>query len=56
MFYHVDLMFNSTNTITDIAIQNNSTHDVTFPPTSTVVIGVNKIDPLPAGEEEHGHT
>jgi hypothetical protein len=56
--YHVDLMSNSTNPITDIAIQNNSTNDITFPPTSTVVIGVNKIAPLPAGdgEEAHGHT
>ena len=53
--YHVDLMSNSTNTITDIAIQNNSTNDITFPPTSTVVIGVDKIAPLPEGEEEHGH-
>ncbi len=57
--YHVDLMSNSTNPITDIAIQNNSTNDITFPPTSTVVIGVNKIAPLPAAGEEgepHGHT
>jgi hypothetical protein len=56
--YHVDLMSNSTNPITDIAIQNNSTNDITFPQTSTVVIGVNKIAPLPAGEgqEAHGHT
>jgi hypothetical protein len=53
--YHVDLMSNSTNAITDIAIQNNSTNDITFPPTSTVVIGVNKIAPLPEGEEEHEH-
>jgi len=51
--YHVDLMSKSTNAITDIAIQNNSTNDITFPPTSTVVIGVNKIAPLPEGEEEH---
>jgi hypothetical protein len=53
--YHVDLISNSTNTITDIAIQNNSTNDITFPPTSTVVIGVDKIAPLPEGEEEHEH-
>lgn len=53
--YHVDLVSNSTNTITDIAIQNNSTNDITFPPTSTVVIGVDKIAPLPEGEEEHEH-
>jgi hypothetical protein len=51
--YHVDLMSNSTNPITDIAIQNNSTNDITFPPTSTVVIGVDKIAPLPEGAEEH---
>ena len=49
--YHVDLLSNSTNTITDIAIKNNSTNDITFPPTSTVVIGVDKIAPLPSGEE-----
>jgi hypothetical protein len=53
--YHVDLMSNSTNPITDIAIQNNSTNDITFPSTSTVVIGVDKIAPLPEGEEEHEH-
>jgi hypothetical protein len=51
--YHVDLMSNSTNPITDIAIQNNSTNDITFPPTSTVVIGVDKIAPLAEGAEEH---
>jgi hypothetical protein len=51
--YHVDLMSNSTNPITDIAIQNNSTNDITFPPTSTVVIGVDKISPLPEGAEDH---
>ena len=46
-------MSNSTNPITDIAIQNNSTNGITFPPTSTVVIGVDKIVPLPEGAEEH---
>jgi hypothetical protein len=54
--YHADLKSNSTNTITGIAIQNNSTNDITFPSTSTVV-AVDKIAPLPAGEEgEQGHT
>ncbi|MBA3749817.1 MAG: hypothetical protein H0X03_02790 [Nitrosopumilus sp.] len=41
--YHADLASDSANTITDIAILNNSTEDIDFPPTSTVVIGVNEI-------------
>jgi hypothetical protein len=52
--YHVDLASDTTNTITDIAIQNNSTDDMVFPATSTVVIGVNEISKL--SSEEHGHT
>ncbi|MDR4489775.1 MAG: hypothetical protein R2685_02585 [Candidatus Nitrosocosmicus sp.] len=50
--YHVDVESNATNPITDIAIQNNSTEDITFPATSTVVIGVNEIAPF---EEDHEH-
>jgi hypothetical protein len=57
--YHADLMPNSKNTITGSAIQNNSNY-IAFPPTSTVVVGVDKIAPLPAGEGgeggEHGRT
>ena len=39
-------------TITDIAIQNPTNKTITFPPTSTMVIGVNEIEPG-AGEIEH---
>jgi hypothetical protein len=39
---------------TDIAIQNPGEADVELPPTSTVVIGVNKI--LPSAAEEHHET
>jgi hypothetical protein len=48
--YHVDLMSGSNNTITDVAIKNNSTKDITFPPTSSVGVGVNTIAELPAGQ------
>lgn len=34
---------------TDIAIQNPSNQTIIFPPTSTVIIGVNGIMPLPGG-------
>ncbi len=52
--YHIDVSSDSTNTITDIAIKNNSTGDINFPATSTVVIGVNEISEL--SSEGHGHT
>jgi hypothetical protein len=39
-------------TITDIAIQNPTNKIIKFPPTSTMVIGVNEIEPG-AGEIEH---
>lgn len=52
--YHVDLASDSANAITDIAIQNNSTGDINFPATSTVVIGINEISEL--SPEAHGHT
>lgn len=48
--YHVDLVSNSTNTVTDIAIKNNSTQDIIFPATSTIVVGVDKIAELPPGQ------
>jgi hypothetical protein len=48
--YHVDLLSGSNNTITDVAIKNNSTKDITFPPTSSVSVGVNSIAELPAGQ------
>jgi len=47
--YHVDIASDETTPITDIAIQNNSTEDIDFPATSTIVLGVNEIAPL-AGE------
>jgi hypothetical protein len=49
--YHVDLLSGSNNTITDVAIKNNSTKDITFPPTSSVAVGVNSIAELPAGQD-----
>ena len=49
--YHVDLISGSNNTITDVAIKNNSTKDIVFPPTSSVGVGVNAIAPLPPGQE-----
>ena len=48
--YHVDLLSGSNNTITDVAIKNNSTKDITFPPTSSVAVGVNSIAELPTGQ------
>jgi len=49
--YHVDLISGSNNTITDVAIKNNSTQDIVFPSTSSIGIGVNKISEL---FEAHG--
>jgi hypothetical protein len=49
--YLVDLTSGSNNTITDVAIKNNSTQDIVFPPTSSVGVGVNAIAPLPQGQE-----
>ena len=49
--YHADLASEQGgNLTTDIAIQNPGEEDIELPPTSTVVIGVNKIKP---GSEEH---
>ena len=48
--YHVDLLSGSNNTITDVAIKNNSTKDIIFPSTSSVGVGVNTIAELPAGQ------
>jgi hypothetical protein len=66
--YHADLpapaQANATTTanataanatmITDIAIQNPGDEDVTLPPTSTVVIGVNEIEQGAHSHEEEG--
>lgn len=51
--YHADLISNESNPVTDIAIQNNSTDDIDFPATSSVVIGVNEISSL--GDDDHHH-
>ena len=66
--YHVDLpateqanatsanatSANATTMITDIAISNPGDEDVTLPPTSTVVIGVNEITKGAHSHEEEG--
>ena len=62
--YHVDLpateqanatSANATTTmITDIAISNPGDEDITLPPTSTVVIGVNEITKGAHSHEEEG--
>jgi hypothetical protein len=51
--YHADLeSTQGGDVITDVAIQNpDEEEDVTFPATSTVVIGINRI--LPGGAQEH---
>ena len=50
--YHVDIASDDTTPITDIAIQNNSTDDIDFPPTSTIVLGVNEIAHLSGEHNE----
>ncbi len=50
--YHVDIASNETTPITDIAIQNNSTEDIDFPATSTIVLGVNEIAHLSGEHHE----
>jgi hypothetical protein len=48
--YHVDLIpGGNVTTITDIAISNTEKEDIQFPPTATVVIGINKVT-----KGEHG--
>src|ERR671918_1728946 len=50
--YHADLASEQGgNMTTDIAIQNGGEDDIELPPTSTVVIGVNKV--MPGSEEQH---
>ncbi|TVP41706.1 putative Cell Surface protein [Candidatus Nitrosocosmicus arcticus] len=44
--YVTDIISTNERTITDIAIQNNSTEDVEFPSTSSLIISVNKIAEL----------
>jgi hypothetical protein len=50
--YHVDIASDETTAITDIAIQNNSTEDIDFPATSTIVFGVNEIAHLSGEHHE----
>ena len=50
--YHVDLIpGGNVTTITDIALKNPTEDEIEFPPTSSVVIGINEIM-----EGEHAHT
>ena len=49
--YHVDLIPSGNVTVlTDVALKNNGDEDIEFPPTSTVVIGINEVK-----KGEHGH-
>jgi len=43
--YKGDIIGNGTTNFTDIAIYNNSTDDIVFPPTSTINIRVNEVSP-----------
>ena len=50
--YHVDLIPGGNVTIiTDVALKNPTEEDIEFPPTATVVIGINEIT-----KGEHGHS
>ena len=50
--YHADLIPSGNVTIiTDIALKNPTEEDIEFPPTATVVIGINEIT-----KAEHGHS
>jgi hypothetical protein len=48
---HVDIPSKPGEVITDIAIQNPTTNEIKLPATSSVVICVNEITPLPSGSE-----
>ena len=51
--YHADLIPGGNATIiTDVALKNPTEEDIEFPPTATVVIGINEI----TKGEEHGHS
>jgi hypothetical protein len=52
--YHLDIPSKAGEIITDIAIQNPTANEIKFPPTSTVVIDVNEIRPLPASSAHGG--
>ena len=50
--YHVDLIpGGNVTTITDIALSNPTEDEIEFPPTASVVIGINEVM-----EGEHAHT
>lgn len=50
--YHMDLMpSGNVTTLTDIALKNAAEENIEFPPTSTVVIGINEVK-----KGEHGHS
>jgi hypothetical protein len=50
--YHVDLIpSGNVTTLTDIAISNTGEEDIEFPPSATVVIGINEVK-----KGEHGHS
>ena len=50
--YHVDLMpSGNVTTLTDVALKNTAEENIEFPPTSTVVIGINEVK-----KGEHGHS
>lgn len=50
--YHMDLMpSGNVTTLTDIALKNTAEENIEFPPTSTVVIGINEVM-----KGNHGHS
>ena len=50
--YHMDLMpSGNITTLTDIALSNTGEENIEFPPTSSVVIGINEVK-----KGEHGHS
>ena len=50
--YHADLIpAGNVTIITDVALKNPTEEDIEFPPTATVVIGINEIT-----KGEHGHS
>lgn len=46
--YKGDLSAAATNVVTDIAIFNNSTDDIVFPPTTSIILNINEVAPLPS--------
>ena len=52
--YHADIPPNATFTVTEIAIHNPLNSNIVFPVDSTVVIGVNEIEPLGLNDTNKG--